>query len=189
MILEGLTLAGIKALFGPVVGAIGAAWSAREARKMKELEFTERAKERDHEIKVSQMESDNALRRQTLESDTEKSKSDMQAFSDSYKFANRPALPPGTKLTGLVKILAGLADTATTAIRPGMTIYYNVSMLGILIYFFYMLNKMAIPVIDTKFAQEIVREIIYSFIMLSETTLTWWFGIRMLSKRGKSNAQ
>jgi len=180
------TLAAIKAVLGPVVALLGAAWQARETRLTKEIEFKERALERDHELKIGMQEAENAMKKVVIESDAAIKLSEMAAFNTSQT-SIKPMLQEGTKLTGWHKTIAVLSDVMTSSIRPFMTVYYQLFVLGIFIWVIILLNKLTIDVIDANFAQELVKEIIYSVLMLAETTLLWFFGIRMLSVKGKKH--
>lgn len=179
-----LTLAAIKGVLGLLIGPVAAFFQARETRLTKEADYKERALERQHELAISQQEGENAVRKQVIESDGLVKSAELQAFTASIQSV-KPMLPEGTKLTGWQKGLAACVDSFSSLMRPGLTLYYQLAQVGLLIYIISLMDKLAMPLIDAAFAQEISREIIYSIITLAEMSFGWLFGIRMLSTRGK----
>lgn len=169
----------------PIIGAIGAIANTWLDIKKEKIKAEERAAERTHELLVMDRENEYAKEKLTIEAEMQREKDAGADFRASHENNNSPILPKGTRLNTTQTWLALGVDSLAAIIRPIATIYYQLALIGVMAWSAHLLVKVGMPLVEQTFAQELMRDCVYSIVGMAELTCTWWFGARGLSKRGK----
>ena len=169
----------------PIIGALGGLAQSWLELKKESAKAQERAAERAHELAVMDREAEIAVKRMTVEQELRNEETQNETFRKSYEVFTKPLLPEGTKLNAAQKWVALFIDSSVTVIRPLCVVYYQLLLAVVAGWAMWILYKDGTPVVEIPFAQDLMKDIIYSIIGLSEMTVGWFFGVRGVSRRGK----
>ncbi len=170
-------------ILGPIVGIVGSFGEKFFEHKQAVLEASERAKDRQHDLDVMQVEGDLADKRIRVEGEMAVNQIDAQTFGENYKSANTSLVPEGSELTKTQLSWVLAVEIFCKMIRPTTTVMYQVAIAIIFGWSAYNISKAGGDFFTGAEFNEMFKHLVYSIIGLAETTLLWWYGIRRMSKK------
>ena len=191
-------------LSGGVTGLIGTVFSSWNARKLKELEMSDRDKQRSHDVAIIKAESEAMIAESKAQIQiegeriageielaetaafTETIKANQeQVFNESYMeklfsatgWIRYLSIPAGI----LLAVFSGLVDFVKGMARPGITIYLLSVSTWITVKAWNLLDSLDASLTPVM-AMAIVSDAVNIVLYLTVTAVTWWFGDRMATK-------
>jgi hypothetical protein len=173
-----------QVILGAVTGFLGPVITQYFDLQKEKLKAEERAKDRAHELATIDKEGEWAAKKLTIEGDIRSAVAAEQSFAASYNFANDKLIPDDAKLTEKQLSWVIRIELFSKAVRPMITSYYTLAFTVMYAAFAYQCVQAGSDFFSTEEARVIFRESTYSIIGMTETTGLWWYGARLLSKRG-----
>lgn len=169
-----------SAFTGGITGVIGAGITALFSWLGKKQDYAQQIALRELDLRQVQLEADNAVKLEKERRETESARADGEAFTDSQRYGNAP-LPPeyASKVPSWVAALMGIAEFAKGAIRPFLTVYLLAASSWVTYLAFQSAGENVLAVHSFGLVQQCVETINY----LCVTSITWWFGVRGMTKK------